>query len=337
MPKHRSTPADAPVNTLTLADLPRHRLSEAWGDLSETEFAALTADVRRNGVLDPVIVVFQFEVLDGFHRTRAAALAGMEHRLKRQDFEGSYADAIAYTISRHAHRRHQSAGVRAVVVAQLYEDSWRTPGRPAGNSAPGAGFLTAEQLASIAGVGVRTMAQAQRVIRAGKADAVKSGEQSLKAADAAVRETVLPPPPPDHEPSEPVTAAIAPEPVAEAPKNGSGPSQAERKPAIVPVQVEQAERIADLEAENRFLGERLGDVEPGLGEVHRLREQLRVATASINTWMGLRHDEQEACRKAERQTRKLRRELEEQAARYASFEDEFRKLQEEHELCRTRY
>ena len=103
----------------------RHALSAACDDMTEAEFAEMVEDVRANGLLQPTITLFEGQVLDGWHRYRAALEAGQV--FETVDYEGD--DPAGCVISLNQHRRHSSAAARARQVLELRE--WAPSGRPA--------------------------------------------------------------------------------------------------------------------------------------------------------------------------------------------------------------
>ena len=101
------------------AQLERHLLSVAWGDMPENDFREFVESVREHGVADPLIVLLDGKVLDGWHRYRAAVEVGIELELVRREFLGD--DPVGYVIRRNGDRRHLTAGQRAICVAKCYE------------------------------------------------------------------------------------------------------------------------------------------------------------------------------------------------------------------------
>ena len=103
--------------------LTRSRLSAVYGDLSQPENLALVESIRRLGVQTPILVdLDSAEVLDGWHRYQAAALAGVECPAVSV-FTLSVGQRIALVESGNAHRRHSAPGhlVKAVIDTRLAE------------------------------------------------------------------------------------------------------------------------------------------------------------------------------------------------------------------------
>ena len=75
-------------------------------------FDALVADIRANGLMEP-ITVYQDMVLDGRNRLRACTAAGVEPEF--WEFNGD--DPLAFVLSLNLHRRHLTPSQCAMVGA----------------------------------------------------------------------------------------------------------------------------------------------------------------------------------------------------------------------------
>jgi ParB-like chromosome segregation protein Spo0J len=98
------------------ADLKFHPLADLFPLMEGTEFDALVADIRANGLLKP-IAVFDGMILDGRNRFRACKAAGVH--LVTDDIDGWIDDPAAYVISANIRRRHLNAKQKRDVVAKL--------------------------------------------------------------------------------------------------------------------------------------------------------------------------------------------------------------------------
>ena len=155
--------------------LRRHPLSEVWGDIPEKEFAALVEDVRKHGVRESIIVD-NGQMLDGWHRFRAALEARVEAPTK--DFEGD--DPAAFVISANANRRHLTQQQRAacVVAARSWVEVGHNQHSERGdNDCPPS--LTNEELAREEGVSVSIIKQVKQGHRDGHGEALRTGEETI--------------------------------------------------------------------------------------------------------------------------------------------------------------
>lgn len=91
-----------------------HAIANCFPLIDGAEFDELVADIRANGVREPVIL-FEGKILDGRNRYRASDIAGVDCPMTTYD--GS--DPVGYAVSLNLRRRHLSEGQRAWVAAQL--------------------------------------------------------------------------------------------------------------------------------------------------------------------------------------------------------------------------
>lgn len=87
------------------------------GGMDDTEFDAFCADVEQRGILFPASL-YEGQVLDGWHRYRAAKRTGSE--LKFIEYKGK--DPAGYIASCNVLRRKLSSLQRALVGARLHRD-----------------------------------------------------------------------------------------------------------------------------------------------------------------------------------------------------------------------
>ncbi len=129
-------------------------------DMSPDDLAKLAADIKANGLLDP-IVVWRGEIVDGWHRYQACAKAGVEPRFV--EFSGNDRNALAMVVSRNARRRHLSEAAVVGVTKRVlcWHESAAGHGGARGNQHLGGKVsgdtLTASDVASAGGVSVATV------------------------------------------------------------------------------------------------------------------------------------------------------------------------------------
>ena len=240
--------------------LERHSLSAAWGDMLEDQYRDFVESVKEHGVTDPLIVLLDGKVLDGWHRHRAAVEVGIDQELVCKEFLGD--DPVGYVIRRNGDRRHLTPGQRAACVVACYE--WAERGRPR-KSEPGSYFpshATEQEMAAASGTSTKTIQQAKVAQECGLGEQTRSGELSPKAAAAKVRG------------------------VPEKPK---GPTRTEKLEALVDalrMEVEEkAARIEELEQRVAFMERESSPVEAVREEMfNRYREQIRVLKGSVGEW-----------------------------------------------------
>ncbi len=141
--------------------------------MSDADFQSLAEDIALNGLKQPV-VIFEDQVLDGWHRYTACLKAGMTPKVVHLEQDE---DPVAFVLSMNMNRRHLTASQRAAAVVKCAD--WRGVGsnQHEGGSAP-----SAEALAEQADVSERTIRHAKAAEEAGLGDAVLEGEVSAKRA-----------------------------------------------------------------------------------------------------------------------------------------------------------
>lgn len=93
-----------------------HPLCTLFPRLDGGEFSALVADIRANGLRQP-IVLHDGMILDGGNRFRACEQAGVAPEFV--EFEGE--SIVSFVLSANLHRRHMTAGQRAAIVASAQD------------------------------------------------------------------------------------------------------------------------------------------------------------------------------------------------------------------------
>ncbi len=153
------------------------------------DFAALVADVKANGLLQPIWLHRDGTILDGRNRYRACSESGVEAQFKT--WTGPDSGIVQFVTSMNLHRRHLSEGQRAFIAAELANLHVGDVGRggaPRKEGTPDGGILrplvTRAEAASTMRVTPRAVERARAVAKhapelKGK---VISGEMSLTAA-----------------------------------------------------------------------------------------------------------------------------------------------------------
>jgi hypothetical protein len=178
--------AEAPPQVDAI-DAPPHAIALTMPSMPHMEYRALVEDIATHGQRDP-ITLFEGAVLDGVHRQRACRDIGVPVRFTV--FEGSFADAVAFVVSKNVLRRHLTESQRALVGAKLTNLTAEAArgGRP-GKTSP-QGDVSRTEAAQLVGVSPNTLTRARTVLRAGDADvvaAVERGELTVAAAVDAIR------------------------------------------------------------------------------------------------------------------------------------------------------
>ena len=156
----------------------RHELSAIFGDMSEQDYKSLLESVQRDGFIDDAIKLLDGQILDGWHRYRAAEELNLLRKLRFQVWdiqEHEDGDPKAFVLARNIERRHLSASQRAQIAVAFNERFGHGGDR---SKSPDCNLKTQKELADQANVSKRTIATAVQVERAGRSEDVIAGEKT---------------------------------------------------------------------------------------------------------------------------------------------------------------
>lgn len=91
-----------------------HPVAAIFPRIEGEEFAALCADIKKNGLREPV-TLYEGKILDGINRTRACQK--IKIKIKTRSYRGK--DPVGYVISHNLARRHLNESQRAMIAAKL--------------------------------------------------------------------------------------------------------------------------------------------------------------------------------------------------------------------------
>jgi ParB-like chromosome segregation protein Spo0J len=91
-----------------------HPVADLFPMLGEDELAELAADIKRRGLLHPIVLDNEGRVLDGRNRLAACERAGIEPQFVT--YEGS--DPDGYALAVNEFRRHMTSSQRAITIAR---------------------------------------------------------------------------------------------------------------------------------------------------------------------------------------------------------------------------
>lgn len=255
----------------------QHPLSAAYPPMSDDEFEAFRADILENGLKDAV-VIFEGQVLDGWHRVQACQ--GTKIEIRTKDYKGD--DPGGYVISKNGHRRHNTKSQLAGSALKVREISPRgNPNfrntekseKPSKNAASAnvRSERTLGEIAKEAGVSKSVMADANTAKKGGKLDEVISGKKSAREAAKEVRGT---------ESNPPAEPKLSPLDKAKARIRKLEKLLAEREEIIrdlrEALESEEDSRLCDADQKIKF--------EQLRAEKRALESQLREKTGLVNQW-----------------------------------------------------
>lgn len=164
-----------------ITGLESHPALAAFPLMTGSAFDAFKADVKNNGVLEPVVwwrVKPGHELLlDGRNRERACHELGFDRPVRRY-YEGD--DPLMFVIALNLHRRMLNESQRAIVAARL---SMMPRGRP--SKIRRSADLSGKQAAHLLNVGERTIERARSVLSKGAPELVAAVEQGTTSVEAA--------------------------------------------------------------------------------------------------------------------------------------------------------
>lgn len=152
-----------------------HPYADLFPWIEGAAFDELKADIKKNGVLEP-IVFLDGAVLDGRNRYMAARDLGIEY--PRVEFDGP--DALAFVIAKNLARRHLDSSQRAMVAKRL-----ETVKHGGDRKQDASLHLDRSKAAEMLNVSARSIATAAKVMEQGAPEliqAVESGQVSVSAA-----------------------------------------------------------------------------------------------------------------------------------------------------------
>lgn len=176
-----------------------HPVADLFPMLAEDEMAYLAADIRVNGLREPITLHADGRILDGRNRYRACQLAQVEPRTVV--YQGD--DPIGFAVSLNLRRRHLNPGQRAMLalpIEAMYAEQAKTrqgertdlvPDFPATwPESPASDRESRERAATATKSSGRSIARAKKLKRTAPdlAEKVAAGEVELGRAERIVRD-----------------------------------------------------------------------------------------------------------------------------------------------------
>jgi hypothetical protein len=170
-----------------------HPACAAWPQMTDKEIDELAADIKANGLLEPIALNPAGELVDGRNRALACSLIGITPTTVI--YKG---DPYLYSLSKNKLRRHMSASQIAMIAATMVTrtvggSGYNRPKKVIGlnstitHKIP---ITTAADVAAATGISVVTIAAAKTVLRNGTKEeilAVKTGTAKVQAVATTIR------------------------------------------------------------------------------------------------------------------------------------------------------
>lgn len=159
-----------------------HPLANVFPMMSSSEIDELAADIRENGLHEPVWL-YGGRVIDGRNRLEACARANVEVRIR--EFLGAADELLPFVISLNLRRRHLSESQRGMVAANLANMPLGGAVYRSANLQTEIAPVTQSDAADMLNVSARTVAAAVKVKNEAPPEvvqAVQAGEMSVSLA-----------------------------------------------------------------------------------------------------------------------------------------------------------
>lgn len=182
-----------------------HPLAEVFPRMPDGDFKALVQSIGEFG-LRQKIVLYEGKILDGRHRYEACLAAGVKPQFEQ--YEGK--SPIGFVISANLNRRHLDTSQRALIAASIETTTWgdskrfssgekdpKSPAKSQEVNLPLGEDVNREQAAELMNVSEASVKRAAKLMEEAPPEIiekVKSGEMSVNAALAELKE--------DHAPEE---------------------------------------------------------------------------------------------------------------------------------------
>ena len=158
--------------------LNRHELSAIFGDMPDTDLQSLLESVQAGGFIDPIVRIHEGQILDGWHRYRAARELNLLRKLRFQEWDENDrkdGDPRTFVLARNINRRHLEPGQRAQIAVKFNTLYGHGGDR---SKETRVHLKTQAELAEEVNVSPKTIQRAKQVEDAGEAEAVISGEKT---------------------------------------------------------------------------------------------------------------------------------------------------------------
>lgn len=152
-----------------------HPAAELFPQMSDEDFDALVADIKENGLRDPIVIWADDRLIDGRHRLKACKKLGIEPEVRQI---GGDVDPYKFVVSTNLHRRHLTESQRSMVAgkrAKLQHGSNQHSGKSGEEGS--IDLSTIEQAAELLKVSPKSVKRAREVLEHGSKDLITAVEK----------------------------------------------------------------------------------------------------------------------------------------------------------------
>jgi len=156
-----------------------HPVAALFPMLPDEELRDLADDIKVNGLIHPIVLDADGQLIDGRNRLRACELAGVEPTFEQLDGH----DPVAYILSANVNRRHMTKGQRAMAVAVAYPEPEQGKRNDLDGTSPLSGEVKREYLSRARTV-LRYAIDLRDPVLAGAMQLNAAADETIKRRDA---------------------------------------------------------------------------------------------------------------------------------------------------------
>jgi hypothetical protein len=159
-----------------MSEIKVHPAADLFPMMTSEELEELARDIAANGLVHPLVVDADGQLIDGRNRLEACKIAGVKARFEQLNGR----DPLAYIVSANLNRRNLTKGQQAMALAMIYPEPERGRGKKD----------DAKKKAESASFSYRRVKEARLILRQSRdlAESVIKGANSLDAALVQVEE-----------------------------------------------------------------------------------------------------------------------------------------------------
>ena len=157
-----------------------HPIASIFPLMNGDAFEHFKADIKQNGLREPVVLHSDGRILDGRNRYLACEASGVEPEF--ETWNGKPGDELAFVLSLNLQRRHLDETQRGMVGARM-----ATMAKGANQHSPIGESTTQQSAADLLNVGKRTVERCRNVLDNGTAELIEAADSGLIAAAQAVK------------------------------------------------------------------------------------------------------------------------------------------------------
>lgn len=165
-----------------------HPAAAIFPAAGDVELQALADDIKRNGLLNPIVLHPDGRILDGRNRDKACRLAGVKARFTK--WGGTNGSELDYVVSQNLHRRHLTVSQKAIIAARVAN---YTHGGDRSKGTNDSLKISRNEAAAIFGVSEKSVDRAAKLLAKSNAELIEAAETNRITVNTAYSLANLPP------------------------------------------------------------------------------------------------------------------------------------------------